>query len=152
MKPEASENYGLIVRHVARGFTRVLQDEIAHTDMTAGEYRVLRAIQEGPKMQSEIAQLAAMDRPFVTALTKKLIAKGLVVGRPNRQDGRRVDLRLTPRGRRLVATIGERLVAASTSIAIKGISDAELRVFADVGKRMVANFEHAYSPGKAQAP
>jgi DNA-binding MarR family transcriptional regulator len=146
------ENYGLIVRHIARGFTRVLQDEIANSEITAGEYRVLRAIQEGPKMHSEIAQLAAMDRPFVTALTKKLTAKGLVVGRPNREDRRRTDLRLTPRGKRLVEAISKRLVAGSDRIATKGISAAELRVFADVGKRMVANFADAYSAGEDDQP
>jgi DNA-binding MarR family transcriptional regulator len=145
MKAQPIENYGLLVRHVARGFTRVLQDELAGSGITGGEYRVLRAIQEGPRMQSEIAQLAAMDRPFVAALIKKLTVKGLITGRPNREDRRRIDVRLTARGERLVAATSAKITAIGTRVATRGLSAAELRAFAAVAKRMVTNFEEFYT-------
>ena len=148
MNAQPDDNYGLIVRHVARGFTRVLQDELAGAGITAGEYRVLRAIEEGPGIQSEIAQLAAMDRPFVTATVRRLIAKGHVLSRPNARDRRRTDLRLTASGRRLVAKISANIIAASTAVATEGIAARDLRVFVNVSRRMIANFERAHATPK----
>jgi DNA-binding MarR family transcriptional regulator len=144
MKAARYENYGLIVRHVGRAFTRVLQDGLAPFGITAGEFRVLRVIEEGPRMQSEIGQLAAMDRPFVAALIKKLTLKGLLAARPNETDRRRVDVQLTSRGARTLERITADIIAESNVIATKGITADELRIFTDVSRRMAANIERAY--------
>jgi hypothetical protein len=54
-------SYGIVVRNVARAFTRMLQDKIGVYGITAGEFRVLRAISDGGSMQNEIAQMAAIN-------------------------------------------------------------------------------------------
>jgi MarR family transcriptional regulator, transcriptional regulator for hemolysin len=140
------KNYGLLVRYAARPFTRVLQDQISAFGLSAGEYRVLRAIEEGANVQLEIARKAAMDRPFVTALITKLIDKGFVRGTQNRADRRRTDLHITPSGRRLLDRVQAKIVSPTNAAAVRGIDARELATFEAVALKMIANLEAAF-PG-----
>ena len=137
-------NYGLLIRYAARPFTRVLQDQVSDFGISAGEYRVLRAIEEGAEAQLEIARKAAMDRPFVTALIRKLIAKRFVSGTQNRADGRRTDLRVTASGRRLLDRIFVKIVLPSNAAAVRGIEPKSLSIFTSVAEQIIANLERTF--------
>lgn len=142
---KSSVNYGFVVLHCARGFTRMLQDGIARFGITAGEFRVLRVIQDdGPLVQAQIAQLAAMDRPFVAALIKKLESKGLVAARRHKTDRRRVDVVVTARGIRLAGRINAGIVATTNEVAARGISATDVATFVRVSRLITANLENHF--------
>ncbi len=133
------KNYGVLVRHLGRCFTRKLQDDIDPFDVSAGEFRVLLEINAGSTMQDQIAQNAAMDRPFVTVLIKKLKQKRIISTRQNGIDRRRVDLRLTARGKRLVENVLQSIIIPTNMEAVRGIPQKHLEIFESVVRRMIDN-------------
>ena len=92
--------------------------------LTAPQRFVIRILGALPRLTpAELAELLHVDRGSVTALLKRLEARGLVARSPDDQDGRRVLLSLSPGGRKLdqparvsvehaVATVLERTSAA----------------------------------------
>ena len=139
-------NYGLMIRYTLRSFTQVLQAIAGSYQITAAEFRVLRTLGEGTALtQVELANLAAMDRPYAASIVKQLHARGFIKRAPNKKDRRRVDLLLTKRGTKLVADISTKL-AATNKRAVSGLKDADLKVFSDVINRMKHNLESYDGP------
>jgi DNA-binding MarR family transcriptional regulator len=123
---DADLNHGLLIRLAGRAFTRVLQAVIKDHNMTAGEFRILRTVGFAPRStQNEIADLAAMDRPYVAAILKRLRARKLITTIADRVDRRRRNVILTAKGSALRAEVLARLTPTS-EIADRGISKREL--------------------------
>jgi DNA-binding MarR family transcriptional regulator len=141
-KPDqTAPNYGLMIRYTLRAFTRVLQDVAASYQITAAEFRILRTLGEGTALtQVELANLAAMDRPYAASIVKQLHTKGLVKRARNQEDRRRIDLLLTKRGTTLLAQISTKLETANRR-AVSGIKSADLDAFNNVIDRMKRNLE-----------
>jgi MarR family multiple antibiotic resistance transcriptional regulator len=141
---DADLNHGLLIRLAGRAFTRVLQAVIKDHDMTAGEFRILRTVGSAPRStQNEIADLAAMDRPYVAAILKRLRARKLITTVTDKEDRRRRNVVLTVKGTTLRATVLARLTPTS-GIAERGISKRELEIYQRVLRRMTASVDAHY--------
>jgi DNA-binding MarR family transcriptional regulator len=130
-----------MIRYTMRAFTRILQDVAAQHSITAAEFRILRTLSDRATItQVELAHLAAMDRPYAASIVKQLTSRGFVKSIPNKVDRRRMDLRLTERGLKLIASISVQLKAAN-QVAVAGVKTSDLRIFSNVIRRMRQNLE-----------
>ncbi|MDR3685324.1 MAG: MarR family winged helix-turn-helix transcriptional regulator, partial [Geothrix sp.] len=84
---------------------------------------VLQALRDQPGMSlGEVAKRTATDQSSVSVVVRKLEEKDLVQKRTSSKDGRRLELSLTPRGKRL----SERTPPAVQDLLIQSISDLPL--------------------------
>ncbi|KQT33418.1 MarR family transcriptional regulator [Sphingomonas sp. Leaf412] len=94
---------------------RVYKPMLDELGITYPQYLVLHTLwEEDGRTIGGIAERLSLDSSTVTPLVKRLEAAAFVARRRDTQDERRVDVRLTPRGRALRAAcgcLGETLVA-----------------------------------------
>jgi long-chain acyl-CoA synthetase len=76
---------------------------LAQMDLTLPQYRVLGILVEGSAAASGLAGRLAVRPSSVTAIIDGLVARGLVDRRHEEGDRRRIALRLTDEGARIVA-------------------------------------------------
>jgi long-chain acyl-CoA synthetase len=76
---------------------------LAPVDLTMPQYRVLSILADGSEAASGLANRLAVRPPSVTAIVDGLVARGLVDRRQHDSDRRRVALRITDEGARVVA-------------------------------------------------
>jgi long-chain acyl-CoA synthetase len=88
---------------VAAWLSKRVEVALAGMDLTLPQYRVLGILGEGSAAASGLADRLAVRRPSITALVDGLVARDLVVRRQEDVDRRRVALRLTPDGARILA-------------------------------------------------
>lgn len=140
----ADTNYALQVRYTLRAFTRALAVVAGSVGLTAAEFRLLRTMGENEApTQTELAALAAMDRPYVSALVRRMTAKGMLRSERNASDRRRTDIVLTAEGRRVLDMLSRQLATVNQE-SVAGIASRELAVFMSVATRMQANLEHYF--------
>jgi MarR family transcriptional regulator, organic hydroperoxide resistance regulator len=134
-------NYGLEVRYTFRSFIRVLSLIAKDYEISAAEFRLLRTLSDGTHYtQVELANLTAMDRPYVASLVKRMISKGLLAARTSKQDRRRTDLALTAKGKKLGAALFNDLDVVNDSV-VKGIGVAKLDTFVTVLRQIRSNLD-----------
>ncbi len=94
----------LHVQRAARALARRFDDALRPLELTNGQFSLLMSLNrpEPPPMAS-VASLLAMDRTTLTAALKPLERRGLVEVKPDREDRRSRRLKLTPKGRTLLA-------------------------------------------------
>ncbi len=109
----ASGSYG----RVAAWLSKRIEVALGEVDLTLPQYRVLGILAEGSNAASGLANRLAVRPPSVTALIDGLVAKGLVERRHEQGDRRRIALRLTPDGDRIVAEADRMLDEYLGSIA-----------------------------------
>jgi DNA-binding MarR family transcriptional regulator len=85
--------------------------------ITGAQLFVLQQLQDGGTMSlGELADRTMTDQSSVSVVVKKLVAAKLVARKPSRADARRLELTLTPAGKKLLARCPEptqvRLLAA----------------------------------------
>jgi long-chain acyl-CoA synthetase len=90
---------------------------LAEVDLTLPQYRVLGILAEGSAAASGLAGRLAVRPSSVTAIIDGLLAKGLVDRRHEEGDRRRIALRLTEQGSRIVAEADIAVDAYLASIA-----------------------------------
>ncbi len=88
---------------VAAWLSKRVEVALAGLDLTLPQYRVLGILGEGSAAASGLADRLAVRRPSITALIDGLVARGLVDRRQEDADRRRVALRLTDDGIRILA-------------------------------------------------
>ncbi len=76
---------------------------LSAVDLTLPQFRVLGILAEGSSAASGLADRLAVRRPSITALIDGLVARDLVDRRQEDSDRRRVSLRLTEDGERILA-------------------------------------------------
>jgi DNA-binding MarR family transcriptional regulator len=95
-------------------------ERAAHT--TGAQLFVLQQLQDGGTLSlGELAERTMTDQSSVSVVVKKLVAAKLVARKPSKDDARRLELSLTPAGKKLLARCPEptqvRLVAALKRLA-----------------------------------
>ena len=132
-------------RHAAaRGrqdFNRHLRDELAHHDVTFGQFQHLRNLWvENGLTQAELSRRIGIEMASSTAILDSLEARRLITRVRNAADRRKINVFLTPAG----AALKKPLMACAARVnkeARRGLTDTELAsVFALVG-RIIANLE-----------
>ena len=90
---------------------------LAQVDLTLPQYRVLGILFEGSAAASGLANRLAVRPSSVTAIIDGLVARGLVDRTHQEDDRRRIALRLTPEGERVLAEADVTVDAYMVSIA-----------------------------------
>ncbi|MGH7089223.1 MAG: MarR family winged helix-turn-helix transcriptional regulator [Stellaceae bacterium] len=93
------------------------------------QWRVLAAVAVwGPIEANEISRRATVDKAAISRAVRALLAKDLLVRSPHEQDGRRMLLELTSKGRRTFDTVIQR-IAMIQSRLFEGSDRREIRAF-----------------------
>jgi len=90
--------------------------------ITGAQLFVLQQLQDGGTLSlGELAERTMTDQSSVSVVVKKLVSAKLVARKPSKADARRLELSLTPAGKKLLARCPEptqvRLVAALKRLA-----------------------------------
>jgi DNA-binding MarR family transcriptional regulator len=93
----------LDLQRAARAVARRFDAAFRPLDLTNGQFSLLMSLKHrGPSHMGHVATLLAMDRTTLTAALKPLARRGLVVAVVDPADRRGRELRLTPKGHRLL--------------------------------------------------
>lgn len=128
---------GFWLRLVSNEVSRSFEQALASKGVAVAEWVLLRALYgAAPEAPSRLAQMMGMTKGGVTKLADKLIAKGLLVRRPDPADARAQTLALTSAGELIVpelAALADRNDAAffsALSAAERKVLDSALRKIA----------------------
>jgi long-chain acyl-CoA synthetase len=123
---------------------------LAQMDLTLPQYRVLGILAEGSAAASGLAGRLAVRPSSVTAIIDGLVARGLVDRKHEEGDRRRVALRLTAEGARIVAEADVSVDEYLSSIAACLPDEDELMVLRslELWGQALANFHQARSESR----
>ena len=86
---------------------------LGEVDLTIAQYRALVQLDVGAEAPTSLATQLAVTKPSITAVVEGLLQRGLVDRTASVEDRRRISVRLTDEGRRVLAladqAVGERL-------------------------------------------
>lgn len=101
--PELTAHLGYWLRQVSNHVSYAFARKLAARDVTVAEWAVMRALYDRePTPPSQLADDMALTRGAVSKLADRLTSKGLIVKKPNPDDGRAHKLKLTKAGMNLV--------------------------------------------------
>jgi len=129
-------------RALAR-LSRLLEQASSSAGLSLAQYRVLVFVAERPQRASALAAKVDVQRATLSAIVGGLERAGLLRRAPVAHDGRGVQLRLTPAGRRLLDRAEQALTAQLSQVAAAG--DVDLAVLAGQLERMLTGFETVYA-------
>ena len=96
-------------RHALRKFLRFSEEAAAEAGLTMQHYHamlVVRACSDDKHVTiNDLAQQLLIKHNSAVGLVDRLVLEGLVVREPSTVDRRKVELRLSPRGRRVLARL-----------------------------------------------
>jgi len=96
-------------RHALRGFLRFSEEAAAEAGLTAQHYQamlILRGWPEGGRVTiADLARQLFIKHNSAVGLVDRLVQEGLIVREPSIADRRKVELRLTSRGRQVLANL-----------------------------------------------
>lgn len=138
---------------VAAWLSKRVEVALSELDLTLPQYRVLGILAEGSAAASGLADRLAVRRPSITAIIDGLVARGFVERRHEESDRRRIELKLTEEGARIIAeadrSVDEYLASIATCLPDKDEAMA-LRSL-ELWGQALTTFHHAHHPdGTAQ--
>ncbi|HEY2337906.1 MAG TPA: MarR family transcriptional regulator [Burkholderiales bacterium] len=96
-------------RHALRRFLRFSETAAAEVGITGQHYQamlILRACADGERITiNELAQQLLVKHNTTVELVDRLVREGMVAREASASDRRKVELRLTPRGRQVLARL-----------------------------------------------
>jgi long-chain acyl-CoA synthetase len=105
------------VGRVAAWLSKRVEVALSEVDLTLPQYRVLAILADGNEAASGLAERLAVRPPSITAIIDGLVTRGLVDRRHEDSDRRRVSLRITDEGSRMVAEADRAVDEQLNSIA-----------------------------------
>jgi DNA-binding MarR family transcriptional regulator len=152
------------LRRVVRALRLTARDAERSAGISGAQLFVLQNLSDHPAASlNELAERTLTDQSSVSVVVKRLAARKLVARRASAVDARRVELSLTPAGRRLLARCPEptqaRLLASLRGLDGKQLGDittgltALVRVMGieDSSPRMLFDDEIAVAKGKTRS-
>jgi len=114
------------LRQVLLKLNRHLRREIHSLGVTGGQASLLFTIQRQPGIGvRELAALEGMSAPGMSKYVGRLEAAGLIVREPSDEDRRRIGLRVSPEGERVLRSVKSRRTAWLAA-RLRELSEAEL--------------------------
>jgi DNA-binding MarR family transcriptional regulator len=134
-----SEQSRLIDALVRASFatTAVLSTVAAEYDVSLTQLRVLAILRHRKEKMSELAAYLGLDKSTISGLVDRAEKRRLLARTPNPDDGRGVDVSLTPAGVELAAR-GASEIRHSLSPMTASLSPAETRRLTALLERMLA--------------
>jgi DNA-binding MarR family transcriptional regulator len=137
----ADQTLGFLLADAARAFRRMWSPMIAKHGVSAGMFPFLRIISERDGLTfRELADAVHMRGPTTVDIVKEMESRGLVRRERNADDGRKVNLFLTPAGRRAWARVLPE-VASINQHAQSGLTAMEKTELKRLLRRVRANFD-----------
>ena len=146
--PVPEPDAGDLADHLRLAVTRLARRLRQQTDVDASPTQVaaLSTIeQRGPLTLGELAAHERVRPPTVTAAVGRLEERGLVLRRPDPDDGRVVRVEVTPAGRRLLARARSRKTAFLTK-RLAALDEHDLQVLQDALVVLDRVLDHGESP------
>jgi long-chain acyl-CoA synthetase len=116
------------IGRVTAWLSKTVEVALAGVDLTLPQYRVLAVLADGSEAASGLAERLAVRPPSVTAVIDGLVTRGLVDRHQEDSDRRRVALRITDAGARIVAAadraVDEQLCTIAGHLSTKDRSTA----------------------------
>ena len=133
------ETIGFLLSDASRTMTRTFSARIAEHGVGMGIFQFLRILwEEDGLSQSELASRTHMRGPSVANAIHDLERRGLVKRVPDRADGRKVRVMLTPQGRRLYDLVMPDIAVTNQSM-LAGFSAAEQETLKSMLRRIRRN-------------
>lgn len=96
------DQIGFILRQVSQRHAAIFAAGIGEQDLTATQWAVLaKLLERGPCSQNRLGRRTAMDAATIKGVVDRLGRRGLIETRPDPEDGRRLEVALTPAGQAL---------------------------------------------------
>ena len=96
-------------RYALRGFLSFSEAAAAGVGLSGQQYQALLVVRAAPAASdmtvSELARQLLIKHHSAVGLVDRLVDQDLLVRKPSRQDGRKVELRLAAKGRHVLATL-----------------------------------------------
>ena len=108
----------------------------ADNEMSLTQFRVLAILRDRTLRMSELSGYLGLDRSSMSGLVDRAEERGLLARTKNPDDGRVVDVGLTPMGSRLAERLS-RDVASALSSALTPLGDAERRRLTSLVRRLL---------------
>jgi MarR family transcriptional regulator, transcriptional regulator for hemolysin len=135
---------GYHVRQLAETWQDAMDVAAVANGVTISQWRYLRELWEEDGLSTgELTRRVGRQGPTTVVAVRLLEREGLVTVAKSDTDRRRSIIHLTPRGRRLAATMAP-LIRAVNEHAMSDLSDAEIRTF----KRLVVRIQRRLNAGR----
>lgn len=86
--------------------TEIYQNEMASHDLTARQYAVLFALAHTDAMsQSKLVDATGIDRSTMADIVRRMLKKGIIQRKRDKEDARAYEVRITEEGVRLFKTV-----------------------------------------------
>ena len=125
-------------RHVLRSFLRFSEDAAASVGLTSQHYQAMLILRGWPEDQpvsiNDLAQQLLIKHNSAVGLVDRLVEEGLVVRQPSTIDRRKVELRMSTRGRQVLAKL-----AATHRRELQRIGPIMERFFSEIAHDRAAN-------------
>lgn len=96
------DQIGFILRQVSQRHAAIFAAGIGDDDLTATQWAVLaKLLERGPCSQNRLGRRTAMDAATIKGVVDRLGKRGLIETRPDPEDGRRLEVALSPAGQAL---------------------------------------------------
>ncbi|OWJ68102.1 MarR family winged helix-turn-helix transcriptional regulator [Inquilinus limosus] len=130
------DQIGFILRQVSQRHAAIFAAGIGEQDLTATQWAVLaKLLERGPCSQNRLGRRTAMDAATIKGVVDRLGRRGLIETRPDPEDGRRLEVALSPAGQALaerVAPLAHRITAET----LAPLTEAEQAALIDLLRKL----------------
>ena len=133
---DPEDTVGFLLWDANRAMNREFSDRIARHGVTLGLWPFLRALWESDGLtQRELSEKVRMKGPTTVAALNKLEDKGLVRRQSNKNDARKINVFLTPEGRKTYRKVIPEVETVNRQV-LSELTDKEQAAFKDMIRRM----------------
>jgi DNA-binding MarR family transcriptional regulator len=139
-----------LVHIVAGGLEQIEELWLKPHQLASSEFRTLMMLYSSPGQQShpsDLCQWATQKPTNMTRIIDGLLQRGLVSRRPSEQDRRRIILKVTPTGAKLIRTLLPQL-HPHVSTMFENFSASERRQFGRLLEKMLHNIDTMDTTGE----
>ena len=130
------DHLGHLLRCVQKRASAAFSKELSDYDLTPAQFFAMaRLLETGPISQNHLGRLTAMDPATIQGVTQRLLTRGLIERTPDREDRRRMTLRLVPKSESMVRKLRSNMTRASDSL-LEPLSPHERDTLMDLLKRL----------------
>ena len=132
---------GYLTNLAGRLLVRELERHLATIGLSPGHMPVLLALEDGSAMtQKALAERAAVEQATMTATLTRMERDGLVIRRPNPDDGRSTLVALTPLALEKLPAVAE-ITAGINDLVLEQLAPEERQQFFALIRRIIAVLE-----------
>ena len=137
---------GAYVAGLVNAVDKGIADEVAPYDLSTLEFSLLRVCMERVECTAtQMGEVLPSDAPRISRMVSRLVDMGLLSRRRLRSDRRIIMLRLTEEGMELTSQLVRRVREYEAQLT-ESISEEELRDFASIASKIVANHASLKQP------